>query len=66
MSEAKAQQVDGEPQAQAGGRRGTGSIADRKCQMGCQGDMDKMGLAQCPNLWLRAGTKGKGHGKTTL
>lgn len=26
----KAQQVDGEPQAQAGERRGTGSVADRR------------------------------------
>lgn len=59
MSVAKAQQVNGELQAQAGERRGTGSAADRRCQTGCQGETEKMVIAQCPNLWLRAGTKGK-------
>lgn len=59
MSVAKAQQVDGEPQAETGERRATGSVADRRCQMRCQGDIEKMVIAQCPNLQLRAGTKGK-------
>lgn len=55
MAVAKAQQVDGEAQVQAGKRRGIGSVAVRRCQMGCQGDIEKMVTAQYPNLWLRAG-----------
>lgn len=69
-SAAKAQQVNGEPQAQKGERKGTRSAAGRRSQMEgylkSQGGSEKLDIAQGPNLQPRAGTKGKGHGKITL
>jgi len=76
MSATKAEQVNGEPQAQAGERKGTGSAAGRRSQMEgylkCQGSKEKMDIAHriymCVYIYiyLRAGTKGKGHGKIML
>lgn len=56
MPVAKAQQVNEEPQAQAGERKGTGSAAGRRSQMEgylkSQGGKEKMDVAQGLNIYI--------------
>jgi len=68
MSATKAEQVNGEPQAQAGERKGTGSAAGRRSQMEgylkCQGSKEKMDIAHriymCVYIYISEGRhKGK-------
>lgn len=54
MSVAKAQRANGELQAQAGERKGTGNAAGRRSQiegyLKSQGGKEKMDIAHGPNL----------------
>lgn len=51
--------------AQVGERQGTGSVPDRECQLGCQGDIEKMVTAVSKSM-AEGRQKGEGHGKITL